>query len=120
MRRDDDFIREFLIRQEDDEHWSFFAHSSKDLSDDEKKAKYHILLMEDAGLVRPISNREGSLYRMTAAGHDLVDAIRQESIWKRTKEAVAETGGSATLEIVRELAVGFLKKKITEHTGVDL
>ena len=60
------------------------------------------------------------VFRMTNQGHDYLDAIRDNGIWTKTKAAVAETGGSATLEIVKALALGFLKKKIETHTGIQL
>ncbi|WP_085893338.1 DUF2513 domain-containing protein [Roseovarius litorisediminis] len=53
-------------------------------------------------------------------GHDYLDAVRDPGIWSKTTTAVKETGGSAALEIVKALAVGFAKKKLKDHTGVDL
>ena len=58
--------------------------------------------------------------RITNAGHDYLDAVRNEGIWKRTKGAVIEQGGNATLEIVKALATGFLRKQIEERTGIKL
>ena len=46
--------------------------------------------------------------------------MRDEGIWNRTKEAVAQSGGNATLEIITQLGVAFLKKKVRDHTGLDL
>lgn len=59
-------------------------------------------------------------FTVTWQGHDYLDAIRDDSIWKKTKKAVIETGGNATLEITKALALGFLKQKIEKHTGITL
>lgn len=59
-------------------------------------------------------------FRLTSQGHDYLDAIRDQGIWAKTKDVVAKTGGSATLEIVKALATGLLKKQISERTGIDL
>jgi hypothetical protein len=72
-----------------------------------------------APVLRP-SNAAGLRIELTGAGHDYLDAIRDDGIWQQTKEAVAETGGSATLEILKSLAIGLLKKKIAQHTGIEL
>jgi len=57
---------------------------------------------------------------MTSQGHDYLDAIRNDGIWQRTKEAVAETGGSAALEIIKAVALGLVKQKLEKHTGIEL
>jgi hypothetical protein len=57
--------------------------------------------------------------RLTWAGHDFVDAVRDPDIWRKTKNGVEATG-SFTFEILRDLAKGFIKTKIKEHTGVEL
>jgi hypothetical protein len=59
-------------------------------------------------------------FELTWLGHDYLDAVRDEGIWHKTKKAVSETGGSATLEIVKALALGFVKKKIAQHTGIEI
>ncbi|RBI77534.1 hypothetical protein DQW77_00595 [Roseovarius sp. TE539] len=86
-------------------------------SQEDRRWQYHLNLLADQGLVTPVA--EGT-YRMTTQGHDFLEAIRDEGLWRETKKAVAETGGNATLEIVRALAVGFLKKKISQHTDIPL
>lgn len=86
-----------------------------------------MLLMADAGLISKdeiILDSSGRLaetdYRLTNYGHDFLDAMRDEGIWSRTKDAVAQSGGNATLEIVKTIATGFLKKQIRDRTGIDV
>ena len=33
---------------------------------------------------------------------------------------VAETGGTATLELIKAIGLGYVKKKLSEHTGIEL
>ncbi|MDT8346003.1 MAG: DUF2513 domain-containing protein, partial [Thermohalobaculum sp.] len=106
-------------------------------TDEERERHYHLHLLADAGLISvqderrfyindEMPNEDGrtysrsTVYRLTNAGHDYLEAIRDENIWDKTKAVVSETGGNATLEIIKALATAFLKKKISQHTGVDL
>ena len=112
MKRDDDLIRDLLIEMETSEEWLFVV----DCDEGDQKREYHLKLLGDVGLIL----FEGYSYRMTALGHDYLAAIRDEGLWQKTKDTVSETGGNATLEIVKALAIGFLKKKIAQHTDIDL
>ncbi|MDP3961387.1 MAG: DUF2513 domain-containing protein [Pseudorhodobacter sp.] len=47
---------------------------------------------------------------ITFDGHDYLDAIRDEGIWQKTKKAVVDTGGNATVEILNACA-WFLEAK---------
>ena len=112
MKRNDDLIRELLLEMEASEEWFFVV----DYDEEDQAREYHLKLLGDMGL---LSFGKHS-YRLTAAGHDFLDAVRDDGLWKKTKDAVAETGGNATLEIIFSLAKGFLKKKISQHTGIEL
>ncbi len=117
MKRDDDYLRELLLSFEGDDKPLVLVSRALSQSAAEQKKNYHIELLCDAGFMTLVPP---SGYRMTMQGHDYLDAIRSEGVWQRTKQAVAETGGSATLEILKALATGFVKKKLTEHTGIEL
>jgi hypothetical protein len=84
---------------------------------EESKRLYHVLLLTDQGFVARVDQH---CFRLTAQGHDYLSAIRDEGIWARTKAAVAQEGGSATLAILRDLATGFLRKQISDRTGIQL
>ncbi|MCT2540566.1 DUF2513 domain-containing protein [Sedimentimonas flavescens] len=131
MNRDLERIRSILLECEASSEERFEPSSAR-FSDFDR---YQIKLMAQAGLlmfptvkVRPDAGHlERGLARwleqpfsITWAGHDYLDAVRDQGVWDKTKSAVAETGGSASLEIVKALALGFLKKKISQHTGIEL
>lgn len=117
MKRDDDLIRDMLLRYEAEDDWLLMEPGDTLGVSREEQERGHLYLLFDEGFAAPVGK---GTFRLTAQGHDFLSAIKDDSLWKRTKEVVAETGGNATLEIVKSLAVGFLKKKITEHTGVSL
>jgi hypothetical protein len=116
-------IRELLFLAESveqspeaDEHEKVYV----DIRDDMIAGdSYQLTLMKDAGWIdgRHVS---AGVFRLTNSGHDYLDAVRDQGVWEKTKAAVIETGGSATLEIVKNLAIGFLKSKIEKHTGLSL
>ncbi len=57
--------------------------------------------------------------RLTWKGHDLLDSIRDEEVWRKSKEG-ARKAGEFSLDLLKELAKGYMKKKISEQTGVEL
>lgn len=117
MKRDNDYIRDMLFEAEADESHLFLAVLTMGADQKATKKHYHAELLCDAGLL--VSSNKG-VYRMTSQGHDYLDAIRDEGIWKQTKDAVAEAGGSVALEITKAVAIGFVKTKLSKHIGFDL
>lgn len=97
-----------------------FSAEASEYSSDE--INYHIHLIVDAGLIdtgnfRPMN---GIGFRgFTWSGHDLLDSIRDPEIWGATKGAVDQVGGFS-VDLLKALAKGFIKKKIELHTGIDL
>ncbi len=57
--------------------------------------------------------------RLTWLGHDFLDAVRDPEIWKKTKEGALSAKGF-TLDLLQDLAKGFIKKQIEERTGIAL
>lgn len=117
MKRDDDYLRELLMEIESHEHCLFLVIRTMGRGSPQEEKWFHAQLLCDQGYLFQESD---SAYRLTAQGCEFLDSIRDEGVWSKTKQAVAETGGNATLEITKNLASGFLKKKIADHTGIDL
>ncbi|WP_208348092.1 DUF2513 domain-containing protein [Pseudaestuariivita rosea] len=121
-KRNLDRIRELLLMAEeteldpDDDFNSGYIDLMSQISPEDG---YQLLLMRDERLIEGKDANLG-LFRLTAAGHNYLDSMRDEGVWSKTKKAVAETGGNATLEIVKKIAVGFLEKKIEDKTGLKL
>jgi hypothetical protein len=83
---------------------------------------YHLSQIRQAGLIdeggaRPMS---GIGFRcLTPAGHDFLDSVRDPETWSKTKKAAAGAGGF-TLDLLKDLAKGFIRKQIEDRTGVKL
>lgn len=106
MHLDYDHIREILIRVEEaidkpraqvkfDEHTNF-------------KDFYHVNQLVNAGFLRAInaSSMSGGAYivlDLTFAGHQLLDKMRNDTIWQKTKAKVADLGGAVPLRILEKL-----------------
>jgi len=54
-----------------------------------------------------------------SAGTRFIDAVRDEKVWRLTKEG-AEKAGGWTLGLLSALGKGFLKKQIERLTDVDI
>lgn len=128
MTRDMELIRELLLRLEDISSPNAILHISPD---DEEVAiegynpdqiEYHLDLLKERGLIECPGTQPmiGITYRrLTWEGHDFLDAVRDPEIWRKTKKGT-EAMGSFTFDLVKELAIGLVKKKIEDHTGVKL
>ena len=53
------------------------------------------------------------------AGHEYLDAIRDDEVWRRTKDG-AHAVGSFSLEVLGTLARGLVREKICRHTGIEV
>lgn len=116
MKRDMDLIRSILL--------SIEANDKVDVDfGDEGRLAQHIILMNEDELVRGIIAQEVkrgkprvvqtmSYVRLTSRGHDLLDAIRDDEVWKKTQQDVAKVGGGVTLAILTALATEYLKQKL--------
>jgi len=114
---DEDYLRELLFEFEAEQDWLILIATYQNMSAESRKRHYHMLLLTDKGFAQQVGN---DTYRLTAAGHEFIAAIRDEGIWARTKAVVAEQGGSIPLEILKQLATGLLRKQISDRTGIEL
>lgn len=87
---------------------------------DEKLVVYNAALMIDAKLVEgsvALDNEAQPMsvfiYRMTWAGHDFLDSIRDPSVWAKAKERIIKPGASWTFSILRD----FLKAEAQRQLG---
>ncbi len=132
MKRDMDLIRQILLDFENGKKsWSCLTKSVADaicaedehvVPDDIAKAHdYHINLLVIGGFIEAERNSASVWYieRMTWHGHDFIDSVRDNDIWKETKNAAKSVGGWS-VEILTSLAKGFIKTKLQSLTGMDL
>lgn len=118
MKRNWDTIREILLATE-----ALPPDTTLTLADFENDhahtISYHVELITEADLLHAsISKTIGKgptqfhIYRLTWPGHELLDAIRNDNIWNKTKSSILEKSGSMTFDIVKSVAIEFAKKAI--------
>lgn len=108
MRRNWDLIREVLIEHESLEPGGLLSYSAWVPGEEEKAA--HARLLADAGF---LTNPSGGFRTLTWSGHELLDSIRNDTVWNKVKDRLADKAlESAPLEIVRQLAVGITKQLV--------
>lgn len=124
MKRDPEIERQILLTLEAWDNRS----NRPDLSGiqaDDFVVGYHLRLLGDVGLIEAadtshLQDRFAMIpIRLTMAGHEYLDRIRDPEIWKETKSAAGSVG-NFSLELLSALAKGFVKKKVEQHTGVEL
>ena len=115
MKRDMDIIRLLMLELETDEKQEALEKYSQ------KEILYNMSQMIDAGLaigdvVRGGDNEPigGGLDQLTWAGHDFLDAARDDTLWKKAKQHVIKPGASFTFELVKE----WLKLEIKNRIGL--
>ncbi|MGG7568251.1 DUF2513 domain-containing protein [Rhodovulum sp. DZ06] len=112
MKRDAGIIRELLFEIEENDGFAIGKRRQANAQRNFTDARlYHTLLMLDEGLLAEVGDAS-SYVRMTAAGHDFLDAVRDETVWAKTKAKLKEAGGDITTGTVKAVAISFLKDKL--------
>ena len=120
MKRDMDLIRDLLGQVE-----AIDADGSY-LSVDDRLAVHQVSLMKDAGLVDANLLEDGNglynganVFRLTWAGHDFLDAVREDTVWNKIKKNVIKPGASWTFAMVLEYAKMEIKQQIFKAQPPD-
>jgi hypothetical protein len=121
MKRDMDLIREILLRIESDPEFDgtrwVTPSEPSDLMPTNclmDELNYHLELLIEAGFLTGES-RSGygspTINRLTWKGHEFLDNVRDNEIWRGTKERLKGLP-SVAINIVAELAKAEIKKKL--------
>lgn len=70
----------------------------------------YITMLHSAGF---LESNQRSVYRVSWAGHEFLDSVRDPEIWKKTKSG-AEKIGSWSVKLLGEMASGYLRAKAVE------
>jgi DNA-binding transcriptional ArsR family regulator len=112
MKRNLDLCREILQRIEaHPKRWYLGRPEVGETSQGE--VEYHIDLLRQAELVT-IEHRLGGQYRygLTWAGHEFLDATRDDTIWTTTKKTAVEKTGGLSLAVVQDLAISLSRMAV--------
>lgn len=105
-----------LIEFEESDEKLFLAIPTMDEDAEDAKKYYHAKLLCDAGMLEEVNR---GVFRMTSHGHDYVETIKSDTIWKKTKK-ISASAGSTTIGIMYEIAVSLAKKEISARLGVSI
>ncbi len=101
MKRDDEYIREFLLQIEASSKERILLPEYHPMPPGYARKVYHAHLLCDAGLLREVAPGE---FRMTSQGHDFLAVVRDEDMWAEAK-GLAELLGGVPLPMLRDLAL---------------
>ncbi len=133
MKRNLDLVRDLLLKIEAGQR-VFETLSSEDAAvlhvavaqpmsqADADALSDHLDLLENGQLIDIEFRSAGgsvSFKGLTWAGHDFLDSVRDPEIWARTKRGAEESQGF-TIDLLKDLAKGFIKKQIKDRTGMDV
>ena len=118
MKRDMELVRQLLFAIETHEFTSRLQNPPIE-GYDEQTVDHHVFLMWEAGLVEAINtdhqmsgpHRRAAARRLTWAGHDALEVLRNDTIWAKTKAVVTKAGG-ASIPMVIEVASSFVKEQL--------
>lgn len=110
MRRDMDLIRSLLLEIEGGK----VVFPTAEQSGETEVLEYHLDLIAQAGFVDFIVLHDlWQVERMTWAGHEFVDKVRDPEIWRQTKASAAKVG-QWSIKALADIAVSIGKARI-EH-----
>ncbi len=118
MKRDMDLVRKILLAMEQCEH----GHAPGSLEIEgytDEAIEYHAFLMNEAGLIyavdtthmQSLSPSALPLY-MTWAGHDFLDASRDEGLWKKAMDIIGEQVKSAPFDVIKTVLVKMIELRL--------
>ena len=116
MQRNWDLIRNLLLKIEEIKGYGNWIHPDSLPNYEQDEVSYHIGLLIEAGYANGTKSSDYDLIRqftatsLTWEGHELLDKIRSESVWNKTKSTALEKGIDLSVEVVKSIA-----SKVIEH-----
>lgn len=111
MKRNWDTIREILTKLEESTIPNGTLQLSSFPTEQAAEILYHAELLLEAGLVDGEMTKTFGrgphnffITRLTWYGHEFLDSINNDTVWKKTKKSFASSGVSMTFELVKSVA----------------
>ncbi len=119
MKRDMDLIRDILLRAANADFGVLSSEAFAIEGYDARTVAAHFELLDEAGLVdadlltlERSGVHSGKVLRVTWAGHDYLDAVRDATVWRKVKKTLGDKLGSAPVDVVKALAVKYMSAKL--------
>lgn len=114
MRRDMDLVRDILLEVEK-QYVSTAIYNLKIEGYDTETIAYHCKILYEAGLISDYKAQyaDNTIYSfgvgsLTWDGNDYLDKIRDNSIWKKTKDVIVKKGLPLVLDTVKTISTAFI------------
>lgn len=117
MKLNMDVVREILLAIEEcpsqalshDISFAVYARIREEFPEAHGDVGHYLELLIDNGFIYGSVNPTFSgniivVGQLTLSGHDFLNNIRDDGVWKKTKEQSSKVGGSLSLEMVKEVA----------------
>ncbi|WP_339491160.1 DUF2513 domain-containing protein [Pseudomonas rhizophila] len=120
MKRDLDLVRKILMYYEDKE-MDGMDRTIEVEGYSESFIDYHLLLMDEAGLLRcerTVSSSTPSRvvrvypFSLTWEGHEFLSSAKNESLWSKAKNLSLDKAGILSFDIMKDLLVSMAKDKL--------
>lgn len=121
MKVDKDLVRDILLAVEaHDEPEGLIA---LEINNPSLIISYHVRLLDEAGLLDALDTGGMNCFnwqptRLTYEGHEFVDIIRDDEVWKLTKTG-AEKVSSTRLSLIREIGKVYSKQVLKVRIGIE-
>ena len=118
MKRDMDLVRKILLELEDTPYGlGGFDLELEGYSPDQ--ISYHVMLLNEAELIEAndLSTFGGPKWtpkRLTWAGHEFIEASRDESRWEKAKNIMKEKGSGMAFDVLRSVLIQLMTKAVLE------
>lgn len=124
VTRDMDLIRQLLLdleafQQRPSGVSHLIAENFEIKGYDSNQIDYHLSLINEAGLID-----DGGLHpavgigfrRLTWAGHDFLDSVRDKTVWDKTKATAVKAGGFS-VDLLAGIAKEIIKQNLAKFAG---
>ena len=115
MERNMDLARQILMELEKEPYRGTPVSISIDDTSIEDMV-YHVMLLDEAGLIEAFELGFGEInwmpIRLTWAGHEFLEAARDEKRWKKATKMLETKGGGIVFEVLRDLLVSMVRSKV--------
>lgn len=118
MKRDMELVRKILIAIEDyDQPNRPIAIASLLPDSPADQVNHHSVLLYDSGFIsgqvrHPNTGSYILVTALTWEGHEFLDAIRNDTVWHKTKEFMKEKGLTLPLEVIKSVAIDLIGKQV--------
>jgi len=109
MKRDMDLVRKILLHVEEHDDFQFTIEGYG-----EQEVAYHVRLLVEAELLHGVARTclDGKIVLqdcgytcLSWAGHEFLEASRDEGMWAKAKQATSSTGGMV-LDVLKSVLIG--------------